>query len=66
MGLPAERGSQRVNLTQMDPHTHAEHTHGGTRGGADRCKCGHIGAQTYLENSVAAHVKRWNTHNTNA
>lgn len=50
MGLPAERGSQRVNLTQMDPHTHAEHTHGGTRGGADRCKCGHIGAQTYLEN----------------
>lgn len=26
-GLPAERGSQRVNLTQMDPHADTEHTH---------------------------------------
>lgn len=29
-GLPAERGSQRVNLTQMDPHVDTEHTHAGT------------------------------------
>ena len=29
-GLPAERGSQRVNLTQMDPHVNTEHTHAGT------------------------------------
>lgn len=29
-GLPAERGSQQVNLTQMDPHVNIEHTHGGT------------------------------------
>lgn len=55
LGLPAGRGSRRVNLTQMDPHASSEHTHGETHIHMrthiceDRCKCGHIGAKTHLD-----------------
>lgn len=48
-GLPAGRGSQRVNLTQMDPHAIAEHTHGATHTCANQCEA--------LKTDASVHIK---------
>lgn len=50
-GLPAERGSQRVNLTQMDPHVHTEHTH--TQG--RMCERTHVRVQTDVRVDMEEH-----------
>lgn len=50
-GLPAERGSQRVNLTQMDPHVHTEHTHTRER----MCERTHVRVQTDVRVDIEEH-----------
>lgn len=52
-GLPAERGSQRVNLTQMDPNVHTEHTHTHTR--ERMCERTHVRVQTDVRVDIEEH-----------